>query len=329
MPSIEELLQPITHQVVGDDDLEALHAETLALWTPERMAAAKPIATPVVRPDDLEGMNLDGLRNLDNPQTFPSQPPRRIEKQLKGPDFPDPDSPDFPDLPPGFPHFPDGDFAVLGPYTSDKVGDTSRFPFAAVGKLFMTFPGGDYVGSAWVAAPNSIFTAGHCLYDHDAGGMAQNVMFVPQYVEGTEPIGRWVATSFELIAGWVNDKNLGCDVGGCPLVGNGSIGALTGTIGAIVNQMPREGTITSVGYPASDPFGGELMYRCDGQSAHTPPHLRMHNNLTPGCSGGPWVVDSPNWIADGLNSFRWENEPEYMCSPYFGEAYLRVYARLR
>ena len=60
---------------------------------------------------------------------------------------------------------------------TERVPNRGIIPYCAVGKLFMTFDGARFVGSAWTIAGSGVFTAGHCVYDHDRGGWADNILF--------------------------------------------------------------------------------------------------------------------------------------------------------
>lgn len=53
--------------------------------------------------------------------------------------------------------------------------------------------------------------------------------------------------------------------------------------------------------------------------------IGMHNNMTGGCSGGPWLTSYNNQIyVNGINSFNYQGEEGKMYSPYFGEGFLNL-----
>lgn len=67
------------------------------------------------------------------------------------------------------------------------------------------------------------------------------------------------------------------------------------------------------------------MWRCTGEYVSGFNPVKMENNMTEGCSGGPWVSSRDGRLyATGLNSFRWRSEPETMNSPYFGIGFLNL-----
>ena len=221
---------------------------------------------------------------------------------------------------------------VAGSYDTARVPNRNVFPYTAVGKLFMTFDGANYVGSAWVIGQSAIFTAGHCIFDDGAeDGWADRVLFIPQYHQGQEPIGRWAATRLHTLSGWAagGDDKFQYDMAAARL--DRPVGPDTGVVGWIANQAPAP-AYQSVGYPSrrlsnTYPFDGREMWRCNGAYLDGANPIKMANNMTEGCSGGPWLIErNGRFYANGLNSFRWNVEPETMNSPYFGRGFLNLLA---
>ncbi|MGL6074925.1 MAG: trypsin-like serine peptidase [Fimbriiglobus sp.] len=221
-----------------------------------------------------------------------------------------------------------------------RVEDLTVYPYSVVGKLFMAFPGGNSVGSAWVIGKRAIFTAGHCLFGRREGGWASNVQFVPQFANG-QTIGTWTVTKMTALKEYVNNDNLVFDMA-CGILDR-DIGDVTGIAGYSLNIDTRTlGEIIGAGYPARPqdgfPFNGTEMWRSVGKLASDATagstkerNIGAFNDMSGGCSGGPWFTKEAPGMAIGLNSHIISDTsgnpvdvPRQMRSPYFGGAFLRL-----
>ena len=202
----------------------------------------------------------------------------------------------------------------------------------------MAFPGGNFQGSAWVIGKRAILTAGHCV--HDSGGWASKIVFMPQYDNGPT-VDSWTVTKMTSLKEWVDNENLDFDMAACIL--DRDISQVTGIAGYVVNQSPTAyGRITGAGYPAKAqdgfPFDGEEMWRSIGALASdempgttNDRNYGAFNDMSGGCSGGPWFTEGSNPVACGLNSHIFSDTagnpvdvPRQMRSPYFGKGLLRL-----
>lgn len=221
----------------------------------------------------------------------------------------------------------------LTDFVTTKVTNRAAFPFKVVGKMFMSFNGQDYVGSAWTIGESGIFTAGHCVYDENAG-WASNVLFIPQYHEGNAPLGTWVASQLFSLKGWTDgtSNRFRYDMGA--FLTTQPVRPKTGSLGWLANVPPNQGPYTAIGYPASPVsgynFDGERMWKSVGGYINGTDIIQMYNNMTGGCSGGPWTVSKNGSVyANGLNSFRYTNNPSTMYSPYFGQGFLNLHDKVK
>jgi hypothetical protein len=213
-------------------------------------------------------------------------------------------------------------------FTTSRVSNLTVFPYAAVGKLYMTFGGSNYVGSAWVVAECAIFTAGHCLFDSQHGGWATNVIFKARYRRGAAA-GTWAFPNSKLVVlkGWQNNRDFTYDMGAA--VSTTPIRPTTGRLGWMANHPANQGPYTEVGYPAEPipgyPFDGEEMWQSVGDYVSGTTIIRACGNMSGGCSGGPWAVfRDNNWRVNGLNSHRPTGDTDHIHSPYFGQSFLNV-----
>ncbi len=211
-----------------------------------------------------------------------------------------------------------------------EVPNYSQFPFSCVGKLFMREGSNNYVGSAWVIGQQAIFTAAHCLFD-DNGTFFDDVVFVPQFDDSREPHGRFAAVQMAVDQRYTtfSSDHLNFDLGIAIL--DRPVGDDTGIVSFVENpiaQIAMGAELTGVGYPADPPFDGSDMFQSTGNvvrdSAPGTTQERFfgaENNMTGGCSGGPWF--NPGGVVVGLNSFVFRGEqPPIMHSPYFGQGFI-------
>ncbi len=211
---------------------------------------------------------------------------------------------------------------------TNEVSDMTVPPYSWAGKLFMREGNNNYVGSAWVIGCQAIFSAAHCLYD-DNGTFFDDVVFQPQYRNGNS-LGSYAVVQSAVDERYTDFGNdyLNYDLGIGIL--DRPIGNETGVAGYAINpisEIELDNYVTGIGYPAGPPFDGSKMFKSRGQivrdSAPGTTQERYYgaeNDMTGGCSGGPWVTD--NGVVVGLNSFVFVGErPQIMHSPYFGQGF--------
>lgn len=207
----------------------------------------------------------------------------------------------------------------------ERVPNRAIIPYCPVGKLFMTFDNKRFVGSAWVIGEASVFTAGHCLYSHNDGGWADNVLFVPQYHQANEPVGRWAATQMASLKGWTAGGSDKYKHDLAIFKVDRPIRPRTGSLGWLANGPAPQGCITGIGYPAAAPFDGREMWRSTGKYLGGANPLKAYNDMTGGCSGGPWEIwRNGTPLTNGLNSHRYTSDPKTMYSPYFGNGFINL-----
>src|SRR5690606_28926049 len=75
-------------------------------------------------------------------------------------------------------------------YVPDE--DYTKSPYKQTGKVFFVMAGRNYVCSGSSNGNNAVLTAGHCVSD-GRGKFHTNWMFRPQFKNGQNPSGTWVA----------------------------------------------------------------------------------------------------------------------------------------
>lgn len=233
-----------------------------------------------------------------------------------------------------------GDAPVLTAFSSGVLHPSyySTYPFSTMGKVFFRDSTGTrYVCSASVAGNNAVWTAGHCVFDPDTNRWHYDWIFVPGYYDGYAPNGYWYARELWALNGWINDGNLGYDIGMAVLYRDGagrSVATRFGWLGWMANYS-RSQTWTSFGYPAGYPFNGNRIAWCQDPLRRidyslNPATNGMGCNMTGGSSGGPWLVNyaynstSGNYV-NGVNSYKYNSDANTMYSPYFGNGAINIY----
>ncbi|HEX3513251.1 MAG TPA: hypothetical protein VHT26_04530 [Trebonia sp.] len=199
---------------------------------------------------------------------------------------------------------------------------------AAVGKVFFTLGGEDYVCSGTLVGgkhPDVVLTAAHCVSGVTggaAGGVtggrgkgeatqwATNWMFVPGFADGLLPYGEYTARRFFVSKDWNGpeggreqydaafvqvtsatlDGESGPSVSG-PLV-SGTAQPPPGlpvTFAARQDTAPLSRTYV-FGYPAELPYSGLYLSYCAGPVGASGGSVRTPCGMTAGDSGGPWLT---------------------------------------
>jgi glutamyl endopeptidase len=188
--------------------------------------------------------------------------------------------------------------AILRPGSSDTrvaVTNTYMYPFSAIARLVSTFPNGDQaVGSGALVGPNRVVTAGHMVYDREAGGYAKSIDVIPGYANGLAPFGKTHSTYVKTSLGYERSADPNFDFG--MLVTADALGWTTGWLGLKATDNWDLGTVVLCGYPNdlgrtySMYFAGGPAQWERGQNWWQPTHRLQYEFWTDsGMSGGPLI----------------------------------------
>ncbi|MBO0778896.1 MAG: hypothetical protein J2P37_08735 [Ktedonobacteraceae bacterium] len=229
--------------------------------------------------------------------------------------------------------------SLLGAFSQAQPTASYSYPLSTVGKVFFVSGGRNFVCSGTsINSPNKslVDTAGHCLYDHEHnGGWSRNWIFCPMYSNGNTPVGCWTANYFYTSSSWVKNGDFESDYG-LVVVHPRSSGRLVNRVGGVgwaYNYSPKQ-SFHAYGYPAAKPFNGQTMKSCSGTSTvwkynNGTMDMSIPCNMTGGSSGGPWLVKiSGGWYVNGHNDFTWSKYPGRMFSPYYGNAWYKLYTKV-
>ena len=176
-----------------------------------------------------------------------------------------------------------------------------------------------------------IVTAGHCVFDTTTLTWMTgcNWIFVPGYINGTAPYGRWPLRQAAALTLWTRsnpDYNYDVAFVALSIVNGKHISQVTGSQSLGFNK-PRSKASYSFGYPVNL-ARGELIQWCSG----TPAASRYTGNnyvgqglsnclMTGGCSGGPWLQEFDETTGVGttysVNSFTYSPAPNTINGPVF------------
>jgi V8-like Glu-specific endopeptidase len=189
-----------------------------------------------------------------------------------------------------------------------------------------------------VSSPNLslVFTAGHCVFDYGHWS-ARHWVFVPAYRYGERPFGTFAAKWLGTTPGWRNHGNYNFDVG-VAVVGRNEHGErLAAAVGAdkVAFDRSPDQRFDVFGYPVARPFNGSTLRVCaqapyvghdlDAWLTPGPLQVGVTCEVSPGSSGGGWVVDGDT--LDGVTSNTYREDPTTVYGTYFGNAVKRLYDR--
>ncbi len=189
------------------------------------------------------------------------------------------------------------------------VNSPENLPWRCNGKLFFTWKGDDYVGSAGAILLEVLLTAGHNVFDE--GEWSDNFYYYPAYPDYGKSWG-WKRAS--VFTAWQYDANYAYDY--AMILTDTSMKDI-GSIGCVRDLAPKDRTWTAIGYPSRMPYPGDQMYKTTGNYIAGDSIITMDNNdMTKGSSGGVWLTDFEGVMCvNGIQSTR-GGVPEYANSPY-------------
>lgn len=191
---------------------------------------------------------------------------------------------------------------VLSPIGSDTrtrpanalIAD--QFPFRAVTKLFVTFPGGATgEGTGVFIYSNVVFTAAHVVYDKQLG-MAKTVEIIPGYNGGNRPFGATTSARIEVPDEYITSGESDYDFAAIETAT--PLGHRSGWFGYIVPPAQYLDNILIIGYP-DDIDGGETMVQSTSSATLSNKNeLQYTADTSEGMSGAPILIKLGNQDKD-------------------------------
>ena len=308
--------------VVASNTTSQTQLAAKRVWTPERMAAAKPMNVDVAQLKSRIGTTMAAPEPLGAPRAV-----RPARGSLAA--------------------------GINQRTTSLAEGWQARRiprPYHTVtsrtnAKVFFKRSGGYYVCSGTLvnsATKNMVSTAGHCVSNGN-GTWSNNVLVVPAYSSKCDtcrnaPLGVWHASNLTTKSEWHYEANVLQDIGYITLhtnnAGKNAVSLLGGR-GTRWN-VSRFQTFNAMGYPHASPFNGNSQFKSVSRRIRDddpsggywpgPNTIAIWSNMTGGSSGGAWMA---NGYQNGLNSYRYISGPKadkrQIYGPYFGGAAHRLF----
>lgn len=215
-----------------------------------------------------------------------------------------------------------------------QKANASESPVSHIGKVFFTLGGANYVCSANSVAStnrNTVSTAGHCL-NEGPGAFATKFTFVPAYLNGAAPYGKWTAKALYAPTQWSSSGSMQYDTGFAVMsqLNGRNLADVVGASGVQFNAA-RGLAYKAFGYPAASPFNGESLKSCTGTATNDPYNPQFNSqgipcNMTGGSSGGPWFIGtSSSGYQNSVNSYGYGSRSTTMYGPYWGSVIQTTY----
>lgn len=103
---------------------------------------------------------------------------------------------------------------IVGTDDRRPIADTTEFPWQSICSLKGRMKDGTPLqGTGWLAGPQTVITAGHCLNHPQLDGWVDEVTVIPAFDDGASPYGSVVSRNFSTPKQWLEKRDVGCDIG--------------------------------------------------------------------------------------------------------------------
>jgi len=183
-------------------------------------------------------------------------------------------------------------------------------PYRTAGKLLFNTGSGTASCTASSIGNNAVLTAGHCIHPGNGNNYYTQVVFRPQHLDNTAPLGVWPAARLWTTNEWARGggRAFSRDVGAVQVSsqnGRTVAQAIGGQSPTVFNQNGRLPT-ECIGYPGNFGNAQKMIHsvgnQADGHTNMSPPTLKVPSRMTFGASGGPWFVNN-GANTNGCNSY--------------------------
>jgi glutamyl endopeptidase len=140
---------------------------------------------------------------------------------------------------------------IIGDDDRQMIPDTLRQPWQRNCALrIRTKTNKRFVGTGWFIGPQTVMTAGHCVYMHDEGGWVQSIEVIPALNGQERPYGSAFSNKFRAVDGWIERQDSDFDY--AAIILDTPLGNSTGWFGfaALDNATLQSVDANISGYPA-------------------------------------------------------------------------------
>jgi V8-like Glu-specific endopeptidase len=170
-----------------------------------------------------------------------------------------------------------------------QIVETELAPWRMICALEITSQSGStYLGTGWFAAPRTVITAGHCVFDPiELGGWAKSIKLIPGRDDDEEPFGSTESLRFSTTDTWLASQDPDFDYAAIYL--DTDLGAKVGTFGiAVLPDAELANRLVNVsGYPVSPGNGRQQYFHANRVKAVTARRLFYDVDTIGGQSGSP------------------------------------------
>ncbi len=331
------------HPVLADDGFvwsektQVSAEDVINYWTKERMENAKPCPMPSLEGATKEVIPPGTMHRANGEPGFSPGGMPGLEGVLSNKDLGSSELP--PLVEPLIDTLSAGVHGYTYPFPFTRFEVLKKlykiYPYRTIGRVFFTEGGSNFACSGSSIGGRAVLTAGHCVSD-GFGNYHTNWVFMPAFRDGRSK-GKWPAESLVAFPAWHNNSDICRDVGfAVTKKRNGKkLSQRVGSLGFAWNLDSEHLHWNLFGYPAAISFGGQRMFECQasfgtwdtpGCDPLSPTTIGVGCDMTGGSSGGPWIMDfAPGKtglvnLANSVNSYTYDFQPEAMYGPYFDTA---------
>lgn len=199
--------------------------------------------------------------------------------------------------------------SVIGTDQRTRVSPATSFPYRAIVHIESDIGG----CTGWLIGPNTVATAGHCIYNPGSRKWASYATVTPGRDGSSKPYGSANAVRLFAPSGWVNNGDTNYDYGAIKL--DSDIGYSTGWLGYRWTSGNLNGTPETIsGYPGDKPYGTQWQHKDQIRQSYT---YKLHyaNDTYGGQSGSP-VYEDYNSACGGPCSIAVHTNGVYGGNPY-------------